>query len=200
MSIKNKKMKLPSGDYMPLVGFGTWLVKGRESTLKTLDMALEAGYRLFDTAAMYNNEGDIGDALKELLPRHNLSRKDIFITTKLYPEDHGKADKAIESSLKKLDCDYIDLYLIHWPGTYGKSEHAKMRSKSWEQMVECVKKGFVRNIGVSNYTVRHLKELLNNDFGIRPAVNQVKQEDFSIMKLYYLYIYSTDQLNLLSEY
>ncbi|KAG5880451.1 hypothetical protein JTB14_028784 [Gonioctena quinquepunctata] len=186
MSIKEKKLKLPSGDLMPLVGFGTWMVKGSESTLNILDMALEAGYRLFDTATMYDNETDIGKALKKLLPKHNLSRKDIFITTKLYPSDHGKADEAIKASLKKLDCDYIDLYLIHWPGTYNqKDNNANMRSKSWKQMVEAVKAGSVRNIGVSNYTVRHLKELLDKDFGIRPAVNQVEWHPFCYQKKLY---------------
>lgn len=94
------------------------------------------------------------------------------------PTQQGeKAYAALEGSLKKLDCEYIDLYLIHWPGTLGLNhsdpENAKKRSESWKQLVKGVRNGLTRNIGVSNYKIRHLKELLANDFGIKPAVNQV---------------------------
>lgn len=173
------EFKLLNGNTMPMVGFGTYTIRGSDFTRKVLDHSLSAGYRLFDTAAMYGNEDDIGDILKELLPKHNLSRNDIFITTKLYPSDHGdKAYKAIEESLRKLRCEYIDLYLIHWPGVYGvgtnSKENSVLRDKSWQQMVKAVENGLVKNIGVSNYTVRHLKELLENDHGIKPVVNQVE--------------------------
>lgn len=169
--------KLHSGDIIPLLGFGTYLVDGYERTRDVLDNALTVGYRQFDTAKMYQNETDIGRALKVVLPKHNLARKDIFITTKLYPSDHGeKAYAAIKESLKKLDCEYIDLYLIHWPGVYGASSTKipKLRAESWKQMVKAYKEGLVRNIGVSNYTVRHLEELLDNCHGVKPAVNQIE--------------------------
>ncbi|VEN59799.1 unnamed protein product [Callosobruchus maculatus] len=171
--------KFLSGAVMPMVGFGTWNVTGASVT-PTIDLALAAGYRLFDTATMYGNESELGEAFKVLLPKHNLERKDIFITTKLYPDDHGeKATKAIKKSLKNLDCEYIDLYLIHWPGVYGVSpkspENARLRDISWQKMVEAVKKGLVKNIGVSNYNVKHLKQLLQNDHGVKPVVNQVER-------------------------
>lgn len=190
MSLKHLKYPLNNGNYLPAVGFGTWLIKGDEKTLKVMDMALEAGYRLFDTAAMYGNEDEIGKALKKLLPKHNLSRNDVFITTKLYPSDQGeKAFEAIKTSLKKLDCDYIDLYLIHWPGTYGVSsrskENAILRDISWQQMVRAVNLGLIKNIGVSNYTVNHLKELLSNNHGIKPVVNQVEWHPFCHQKNLY---------------
>uniref|UniRef100_A0A6P7GRS8 Aldose reductase A-like n=1 Tax=Diabrotica virgifera virgifera TaxID=50390 RepID=A0A6P7GRS8_DIAVI len=176
MSLKNVKYTLNNGANLQAVGFGTWLLKGN-GVSKAMDMALEAGYRLFDTAAMYDNEKEIGDALKELLPKHNLKREDVFITTKLYPSDQGeKAFDAIKESLRKLDSQYIDLYLIHWPGTYGVSSRSKqnaiLRDQSWQQMVKAVNMGLIKNIGVSNYTVKHLQELLNNNHGIKPVVNQ----------------------------
>lgn len=179
MASKNVQFQLLSGKMMDIVGFGTYTIRGTDFTKRVLDYALSAGYRLFDTATMYGNEDDIGNALKELLPKHNLERADVFITTKLYPSDHGdKAYKAIETSLRKLQCEYIDLYLIHWPGVYGvssdSSENSTLRDKSWQQMVKAVNNGLVKSIGVSNYTVRHLKELIANDHGIRPSVNQVE--------------------------
>nr|CAH7743725.1 unnamed protein product [Callosobruchus chinensis] len=149
---KDMNFKLPSGDLMPMVGY---------------------------SAAVYGNEKDIGVALKELLPKYNLTRKDIFITTKLAPHDQGeKAYQALETSLKNLDCEYLDLYLIHWPGVHGvnssSEENKKLRQESWKQMVKGVKNGLTRNIGVSNYNVRHMKELLANDGGVKPAANQVE--------------------------
>ncbi|XP_074034986.1 aldo-keto reductase Mflv_4205 isoform X3 [Leptinotarsa decemlineata] len=169
MTSKDLTVTLNSGSVMPMVGLGTNGINGFKDILEVLDYAFEAGYRLIDTAAMYSNEGDIGRALKELLPKYNLSRKDIFITTKLHPQDQGqKATRALRKSLERLDCEYIDLYLINWPGSYGISssskENATLREKSWELMVEAVNEGLVKNIGVSSYTVKHLKKLLSNDY------------------------------------
>ncbi|CAG9840274.1 unnamed protein product [Diabrotica balteata] len=189
MSLKNVKHTLNNGANLPAIGLGTWLLKGK-GVSKAMDMALEAGYRLFDTATMYDNEKDIGDALKELLPKHNLTREDVFITTKLYPSEQGeKAFDAIQESLRKLDSQYIDLYLIHWPGTYGVSSRSKqnaiLRDQSWQQMVKAVNMGLIKNIGVSNYTVKHLKELLNNNHGIKPVVNQVEWHPYCHQKELY---------------
>lgn len=169
--------KLHGGDTIPLLGFGTYLIDGLSRVREVLDIALTVGYRQFDTAKMYGNEADIGKAFKVLLPKHKLTRKDIFITTKLLPSDHGeKAYEALQESLHKLDCEYLDLYLIHWPGAYGakSSEVPKLRAESWKQMVKAHKEGLARNIGVSNYTVKHPKELLDNSHGVVPAVNQIE--------------------------
>lgn len=173
------KYKLNSGRLMPLVGFGTFLIQGDSKIYQVLDYALNAGYRSIDTAAVYHNETSIGKALKDLLPKYNLKREDIFITTKLAPDQQGdKAAKAIKRSIANLECDYLDLYLIHWPGVgrvpSSSLENKKLRSQSWKCMVDAVKNGLVKDIGVSNYTVNHLKELLSNDYGIKPAVNQVE--------------------------
>ncbi|KAG5880450.1 hypothetical protein JTB14_028783 [Gonioctena quinquepunctata] len=179
---KDQRFKLNSGDLMPLVGFGTYQIYD-DLVRSSLDAALGAGYKLIDTAAGYQNEKDIGRALKELLPKYNLTRKDIFITSKLSPRDHGeKAYQALELSLKNLDCQYIDLYLIHSPNANGvdpsSSENSKLRSESWKQLVKGKKNGLTRNIGVSNYNVQHLTELLNNIHGVKPTVNQVLWNPF----------------------
>nr|XP_023023604.1 uncharacterized protein LOC111511820 [Leptinotarsa decemlineata] len=188
---KDLKFELNSGDRMPLVGLGTWKISGTEVVRNSLDLALAAGFRLIDSASAYKNEEDIGKALKELLPKYNLTRQDIFITTKLSPVDQGeKAYEALEKSLKNLDCGYIDLYLIHWPGVRGvnlsDAEVSKRRDLSWQHLVRGKKNGLTRNIGVSNYKIRHLTELLNNDHGVRPAVNQVE---------WHPYYHSDDLLN-----
>ncbi|XP_030758166.1 uncharacterized protein LOC115883883 [Sitophilus oryzae] len=169
--------RLNTGHNIPLVGFGTYTINGNKQTKLIMDQALSVGYRLFDTAKMYSNEAEIGKALKDLLPKHNLTRKDVFITTKLYPSDQGDvAYDAFQESLKKLDCEYIDLFLIHWPGTWsqGTEKPSKLRDRSWQLMAKAYQEGLVKNIGVSNYTVKHLKELLANDHGVKPTVNQIE--------------------------
>ncbi|XP_030759890.1 uncharacterized protein LOC115885202 [Sitophilus oryzae] len=176
---KDMNYKLSSNDLMPLVGFGTYQIQGYDLIRDVLDKALASGYRLIDTAKVYRNEEDIGRALKELLPKYNLTRKDIWITTKLSPDDQGpSAYKALQESVKKLDTDYVDLYLIHWPGAYktnaSNTNNSRLRDESWKLMVQGVKDGLTKNIGVSNYLVRHLEQLLANDHGIKPAVNQVE--------------------------
>ncbi|XP_074034991.1 aldo-keto reductase Mvan_2161 [Leptinotarsa decemlineata] len=179
VSTKNMKFQLNSGDSIPAVGFGTFLIEDTELVHNILDTALSVGYRLIDTAAYYENEEAIGKALKVLLPKYNLTRSDIFITTKLHPSNRGeKAYEGLQQSLRYLDCEYIDLYLLHWPGVDGenltRSEVKKSRDDGWQQLVRGKKDGLTRNIGVSNYNIRHLTALLKNNHGIRPALNQVE--------------------------
>ncbi|XP_072102205.1 glyoxal reductase isoform X1 [Mobula birostris] len=173
-----KSVRLNNGVEMPLVGLGTFKLRGYEAVYQALDAALAHGYRSFDTASVYQNEADIGKALRDLLPRHGLSRQDLFITSKLSPRDHGREAKAgCLRSLEALDCGYLDLYLIHWPGKQGhKSEdahHPAWRQESWQALERFYGSGAFRAIGVSNYTVGHLQELLAS-CQVRPAVLQVE--------------------------
>ncbi len=153
---------------MPSVGFGTWQIIPGSRTRNAVTAALETGYRLIDTARIYGNESSVGKAIAA----SGIDRKDIFVTTKLWNTSQGydKAHKAFKNSLKRLGLDYVDLYLIHWPVT------AK-RQESWRALTELYESGQTRSIGVSNYTVQHLEELLSES-NIVPAVNQVEFHPF----------------------
>jgi diketogulonate reductase-like aldo/keto reductase len=157
-------VKLNNGVKMPIFGLGTFQMRSGKETQQAVLYALEAGYRLIDTAQMYGNEEDVGQALI----KSGIPREEVFITTKLWNSEHGyqKALNACEESLNKLGSSYIDLYLIHWP-VQG------LRNETWRALETLLKKGKCRAIGVSNYMIRHLEELLSNSKTI-PAVNQVE--------------------------
>lgn len=161
-------VKLNTGARMPGYGFGTWKLKPGDETKKAVLEALETGYRLIDTARAYDNEKSVGEAIKE----SGVPREEIFITTKLWNRDQGyeSALKAFDESLEKLGLEYLDLYLIHWPET-------DKRADSWRALLEIYKSGRAKAIGVSNYTVRHLEELLESSETV-PVVNQVEFHPF----------------------
>ncbi len=158
------KVKLNSGAEMPNLGFGTWqiLFNVRKKVLQ----AINTGYRLIDTAKIYGNEVGVGAAVRD----SGVDRQDIFLTTKLWNGDQGydTAKIAFENSLIRLGLDYIDLYLIHWPG------HDPARRKdSWRALEEIYDEESAKAIGVSNYKVEHLEELFNYA-KVKPAVNQIE--------------------------
>ena len=167
LTIKSKS-KLNNGVEIPYLGLGTYNIRGKKEVERALHFAFDVGYRLIDTAAAYYNEEEIGNAIKS----SSVPREEIYITTKLDNPDNGYEStfKAFEKSLKKLGCDYIDLYLIHWP-------LSKKRDESWRAMVKLYEQGICKSIGVSNYTIRHLEELFKNS-SVTPAVNQVEFNPF----------------------
>ncbi|XP_053198898.1 uncharacterized oxidoreductase YtbE-like [Scomber japonicus] len=169
---------LNTGVQMPLLGLGTYELREFEDVSRAVDAALASGYRAFDSAAIYQNEVELGRALRELLPKHGLTREDVFITSKLSPNDQG--DKAMQgalSSLSQLDLDYIDLYLIHEPGTEGlevtDQRNPVNRAQSWVTLEELHAQGKLKAIGVSNYTPAHMRELMQS-CKVPPAVLQVE--------------------------
>lgn len=159
---------LNDGHLMPKLGIGVYGIASGDSCLRAVSGALEVGYRHIDTATLYGNESDVGRAVRE----SGIPRERLFVVTKLWNSDHGYAAalKACELSLSRLGLDYVDLYLIHWP------EPGK-RLDSWRALVELRARGKCKSIGVSNYTVAHLQELMN-DSDVVPAVNQVEFSPF----------------------
>jgi diketogulonate reductase-like aldo/keto reductase len=153
---------------MPQLGLGTYQSRPGKETRRAVIAALEAGYRLIDTAAMYGNEADVGAAIRE----SGVSREQVFVTSKLWNDDHGyeKALRAFRETLRRLGTSYLDLYLIHWPGG-GQLE------ETWLALERLQAEGRVRAIGVSNYTISHLKEMLGYA-QVPPAVNQVEFHPF----------------------
>jgi len=157
------KIRLNNGVEIPVLGLGTSNASG-EGAVNAVMCALEAGYRHIDTAKLYKNESEVGEGVR----RSGVPRDEVFITTKLWNDDHGydNALKAIDVSLRNLEMNYVDLYLVHWPVS-GR------RTETWRAMEKILKDGKARAIGVGNFTIRHLEELLP-EAGIVPAVNQVE--------------------------
>jgi len=165
----NKKFKvLSNGVKMPAIGFGTYKSGSDDETAKIVKYALEKGYRHIDTAAFYDNESGIGNGIKE----SGVKREEIFLVTKLWNEDHGYENtiKAFNKSLEKLQVDYIDLYLIHWPN--------KLNSETWRAFEHLYEIGKVKAIGVCNFKIGHLEELMKSA-KIKPMVNQVEVHPLS---------------------
>lgn len=156
---------------MPVLGLGVFQSAPGPDTRNAVAWALEAGYRLIDTAAMYGNEGDVGAAVRA----SGVPRAEVFVTTKLWHTEHGyaSAKNACHRSLELLGLDYIDLYLIHWPRANSPSD----RLDSWRALEELKSEGLCRAIGVSNYAPRHLDELAAHS-SLVPAVNQVEFHPF----------------------
>ena len=168
----NSSLRMNNDVEIPRLGLGMYRSPKGRTSFSTVLYALQSGYRHIDTAALYHNEKEVGEAVKE----SGIPRKEIFVTTKLWNDDHGydKALRAFDKSLKALALDYIDLYLIHWP-VPGK------RKESWKALQKLYQEGRCRAIGVSNYLSRHLEELLS-DSDVVPAVNQVEFSPFLYQK------------------
>lgn len=152
---------------IPALGLGVYQVPSGEPTRGAVRHALASGYRHVDTARIYDNEEDVGTAIRE----SGVARDEVFVTTKLWNSDHGydRALRAIDESLARLGLERVDLYLVHWP-VKGR------RKETWRAMAKILADGKARAIGVSNFTVRHLEEIV--DAGPIPAVNQIELHPF----------------------
>ena len=169
-----KNYVLSNGVSIPVVGFGTWQIPNGDLAYNAVLTSLQAGYRHLDTAMAYQNEESVGQAIRD----SNLNRADLFITTKLPAETKGYLEtiEAFNESLRKLDLDYIDLYLIHAPKPWGVNtdgmEYMEKNIESWKAMEQLYLSGKIKAIGVSNFKVQHLESLLNH-CEIIPMVNQI---------------------------
>ena len=169
----DSKITLNDGHVIPQLGLGVWQTRAGTTCEAAVLAALEAEYRHIDTAAMYGNEESVGAAIRV----SGIRRENIFVTTKLWNTDHENPERALDTSLRKLKLDYVDLYLIHYP--------VRERRQSWRALEALQAQGKTRSIGVSNFTIRHLTELLGETDKV-PAVNQVE---------FHPYLYQRDLLD-----
>jgi 2,5-diketo-D-gluconate reductase A len=162
MTEERPSVTLASGGVMPLVGFGTWQLSGSRC-YEAVRAALEVGYRLIDTATVYGNEREVGRAVRD----SGVAREELFVTTKLPPHNAGRERATIAASLRALGMDSVDLWLIHWP------PRVAARVATWKALLAVRDEGLARAVGVSNYRVAQLDELLAAT-GEMPEVNQIR--------------------------
>ena len=175
-----------NNDEMPMLGLGTWK-SSKGEVYKAVREAINIGYKHFDCAWIYENESEIGDALNDAIKNGDVKREELWITSKLWNNRHGKENvrTGIKDSLNSLNLDYLDLYLIHWsvalkpdvifpqkPDDFYSLEE-KPLTATWSGMEKCVEDGLAKHIGVSNFSVKKLKELITNS-GIQPEMNQIE--------------------------
>lgn len=181
-----KSFSLVSGATMPGLGLGTWK-SDRGVVGAAVKAAITMGYRHIDCAHIYGNEEEIGQTLAELFQDGTVQRNDLFVTSKLWNSEHAPTDvePALKGSLSQLGLECLDLYLIHWPvlqkkeadgGEYMPLEEIPI-AETWKAMEQCVDKGLVKDIGVSNFSVKKLKSLLTTA-RIKPSVNQVERHPY----------------------
>lgn len=164
--------KLMNGVEIPSIAFGTWKISDENICKKSVKYALECGYRHIDAARIYNNEIFVGKGISEFLKENpNIKREDLFITTKVWNSDQGYEEtlKAFEASLERLNLDYIDLYLIHWPNT----KNMATTFETWKALEKLYNDKKVRAIGVCNFEKHHLEEL-EQISTVTPMVNQIE--------------------------
>lgn len=167
-----KNIALYNGILMPEIGFGTWKAPTGEVTVEAVKAAIECGYTHIDCAAIYGNEKEVGLGIKE----SNADRKDLFITSKLWNDLRGYQETidAFNQTLSDLQLDYLDLYLIHWPRPVKYHDnYIEKNIESWKAMEDLYKQGKIKAIGVSNFKVHHMEEIMEN-CEIKPMVNQIE--------------------------
>lgn len=162
--MNNTYVTLNNGHLMPLLGLGVFKTTDQQEMNHAVSWALEAGYRLFDTAQMYGNESLLGNALES----SGIRREDCFLTSKLEPSNSGDPAGALSRSLDALKTDYLDMFMIHWPG-----QQKERLIRVWQQLEHLHRQGLIRSLGVCNCTINHLQWILDN-CSITPAVHQVE--------------------------
>jgi len=160
---KQPTLTLNDGNVIPQFGLGVWQVPNSRAA-QVVSHAISTGYRLIDTAAIYENESGTGSGIAQ----QSVPREELFITTKLWNSEHRDAPRAFLDSLDRLKLDYLDLYLIHWP-----KPRQNAYAEAWKALVKLKAEGLVKSVGVSNFTVPHLKRIID-ETGVVPSVNQIE--------------------------
>ena len=171
MKTLSDQVRLNNGMGIPCVGFGTWQTPDGEIAAQAVREAVQTGYRHIDTAACYNNEPGVGEGIKSA----DVKREELFVTSKVWNTERGydKTRRAFEKTLKDLDLEYLDLYLIHWPASASQFENwEEINLDTWKALTELYKEGLVKAVGVSNFMPHHLKALMETE--IPPMVNQIE--------------------------
>ncbi|KRM10168.1 aldo/keto reductase [Paucilactobacillus suebicus] len=173
MSILTETFELPNGLQIPKVGFGTWQISGGKTAYDAVSNAIEVGYRHIDTAQAYNNESSVGKAVRD----SGINREEIFVTSKLPAQikTYDGALSAFDKTLNNLGLDYLDLYLIHapWPWSQIGTDHDRDNVETWRAMEKILSSGRAKSIGVSNFNVHDLKNILENST-VAPMVDQIQ--------------------------
>ncbi|EQC45513.1 aldo/keto reductase [Bacteriovorax sp. Seq25_V] len=181
-----KTKNLNNNKTIPMIGLGTWLSKPNE-VYNIVKEAIKIGYRHIDCATVYGNEDEIGRALKEVMDEGIVKREDLFITSKLWNNSHARVDVVpeLERSLKDLQLDYLDLYLMHWPVAIKKEVGFPQKTEdyisleelpileTYKGMEDAYKKGLTKSLGVSNFSIKKLDQLIN-EAEVKPVMNQVE--------------------------
>ncbi|GAB2772455.1 aldo/keto reductase [Salinimicrobium soli] len=185
-----KTLKFRNNDEMPAIGLGTWKSdKGKVE--EAVKIALNAGYRHVDCAATYGNEPEIGNAFSEVFKNGKIKREEVWVTSKLWNDSHRKEEviPALKQTLKDLQLDYLDLYLMHWPVAFkhgvgfpsGDDDYLSLEEvpiiETWNAMLEAKKQGLVKHIGVSNFSEKKLKDLMKESDEV-PEMNQIELHPF----------------------
>jgi len=181
-----KTLKFKNGDHMDAIGLGTWKSEKGE-VANAVKIALNNGYKHIDCAATYGNEAEVGEAFAEVFGKGDIKREDVWVTSKLWNNAHKKEDviPALKQTLKDLQLEYLDLYLIHWPVAFKPDVSFPEKAEdflsleevplieTWKEMIKAKEQGLVKHIGVSNFSIEKLEELMN-DTDNAPEMNQVE--------------------------